>query len=82
MRDRVRKVIQQQRAMNKNLGEMDVANTENLFISDDEDEDDDMSLNRRSGMISNSNSFSTEKVNNLDKIDKSNDLSEQLIEEN
>jgi hypothetical protein len=82
MRDRVRKVIQQQRAMNKNLGEMDVANTENLFISDDEDEDDDMSLNRRSGMTSNSNSFSTEKVNNLDKIDKSNDLSEQLIEEN
>jgi hypothetical protein len=76
MRDRVRKVIQQQRAMNKNLGEMDVANTENLFISDDEDEDDDMSLNRRSGMTSNSNSFSTEKVNNLDKIDKSNDLSE------
>jgi hypothetical protein len=61
---------------------MDVANTENLFISDDEDEDDDMSLNRRSGMTSNSNSFSTEKVNNLDKIDKSNDLSEQLIEEN
>jgi hypothetical protein len=68
MRDRVRKVIQQQRAMNKNLGEMDVANTENLFISDDEDEDDDMSLNRRSGI--NVQSFSSDKQNNLDKIER------------
>jgi hypothetical protein len=58
MRDRVRKVIQQQRAMNKNIGEMDVANTENLFISDDED-DDDMSLNRRSGV--NMQSFTSDK---------------------
>lgn len=54
--------------MNKNLGEMDVANTENLFISDDEDEDDDMSLNRRSGI--NVQSFSSDKQNNLDKIER------------
>jgi hypothetical protein len=44
--------------MNKNIGEMDVANTENLFISDDED-DDDMSLNRRSGV--NMQSFTSDK---------------------
>lgn len=68
--------------MDKNLGEMDVANTENLFVSDDEDEDDDGALNRRSGMTSNSNSFTTENKNTLDKIDKSNDLQEQLIDEN
>jgi len=54
MRDRVRKCIQQQRALNKALGNMSsgMANTENLFVSDDEDEDDDMRLNRASGIVS------------------------------
>jgi hypothetical protein len=81
MRDRVRKVIQQQRALNKDLGNMDVANTENLFVSDDEDEDEDMSLNRRSGI--NVHSFTSDKQNNLDKIERGSDddKDQPLLEE-